>query len=66
MFYLTHNISAISSGLQLLVSNLESGCDTALVSMTKVAKTISIIDNYITMSYCAGFLAKHRGGWRSE
>lgn len=27
----------ISSGLQLLVTNLESGCDTALVSMTKVA-----------------------------
>ena len=44
MFYLTHNISAISSGLQLLVSNLESGCDTALVSMTKVIKTLSVID----------------------
>lgn len=41
--YPTHNISIISSGLQLLVTNLESGCDTALVSMTKVVKATSIM-----------------------
>ena len=39
----SQNFSIISSGLQLLVTNLESGCDTALVSMTKVTMATSIV-----------------------
>lgn len=44
-----HNISIISSGLQLLVTNLESGCDTALVSMTKVTTATSIVYRHHVM-----------------
>ena len=65
IFHLTDYVSAISSGLQLLVSNLESGCDTTLVAMTKVAKATSAV-HLLLYCICTGCMAEHRGGGRSE
>ena len=60
MFHLAHNISIISNGLQLLVTNLESGCDAALVSMTKVTKATSIDCVVCYINSMLGCLATHR------
>lgn len=61
--YLPLNISLISNGLQLLVTNLESGCDAALVTMTKVTKAILV---YLSCCVSVGCLATYRGSRRPE
>ena len=55
--------SVISSGVQLLVANLESGCDAALVSMTKVCNICDVLGISL---FCVVCLAAHRDCRRPE
>jgi len=61
----THH-SVISSGVQLLVANLESGCDAALVSMTKVCSGNVILEALFCCFACVVCLAAHRDCRRPE
>ena len=49
----------ISSGVQLLVANLESGCDAALVSMTKVCYVDDVSGINLLFFVYIVFLAAH-------
>ena len=56
----------ISSGVQLLVANLESGCDAALVTMTKVCNMFDMSDILRMCFVCIVCLAAHRDSRRPE